>query len=357
MDHALYFYQDHNDDVIIINASTDDLLCAFSDRRLFMQLHTFLSKYVTVSAQSGSILNYLNLRIVQSPDGISYDQTQHIKDTIIDFWFKPSKQNNRFIKPVDTPFRTDSDYERELADTLPADEASLQTLELEYGATYASDFGRFMHVCVWSHAELSYASSKPIAIYSHSTSPSFRRSQIRMAHFLYAHPHRPIFYPSKVSLTGTHTLKFDFDKGKFAEHIITNGIAIFVDADHGCDKATRQSIEFLTVLLGGVSIDESCKQQGFIALNSTDAETGGLCKASKKGVYYYKLAKFFTLPIAGQPVTIYEDSQPAIDLVSSNAISSHAKHIATAIAYSSITRTNRPWLYQTRIYQHEDTTG
>jgi len=139
--------------------------------------------------------------------------------------------------------------------------------------------------------------------------------------------------------------------------MITNGIAIFVDADHGRDKATRRSIEFLTVLLGGVSIDESCKQQGFIALNSTDAETGGLCKASKKGVYYYKLAKFFTLPIAGQPVTIYEDSQPAIDLVSSNAISSHAKHMATAIAYSSITRTNRPWLYQTRIYQHEDTTG
>ena len=160
-------------------------------------------------SQSQSLPRVLNLRIVQSPDGISYDQTQHIKDTIIGFWFKPSEQNNRFIKQVNTPFRTDSDYERELADTLPADEDRLQTLELEYGATYAFHFGRFMHVCVWSCAVLSCASSKLTRYTAVPHRPAFEGLK-RMVRFLYSHPHRPIFYLSKVSLTGTHTLKSRF---------------------------------------------------------------------------------------------------------------------------------------------------
>ena len=104
-------------------------------------------------SQSQSLPRVLNLRIVQSPDGISYDQTQHIKDTIIGFWFKPSEQNNRFIKQVNTPFRTDSDYERELADTLPADEDRLQTLELEYGTIYAFHFGR---LCMFVSGHVRY---------------------------------------------------------------------------------------------------------------------------------------------------------------------------------------------------------
>ena len=63
--------------------------------------------------QEGSVLKYLNFRIFQSPIGFSIDQTDHIME-IVNEWFPTGKFRN-----VDTPFRTDSSYEKELLAALP----------------------------------------------------------------------------------------------------------------------------------------------------------------------------------------------------------------------------------------------
>jgi hypothetical protein len=156
----------------------------------------------------------------------------------------------------------------------------------------------------------------------------------RMARYLYAHPHRPIFYPARVSLTGTHLICRDFDAGKSAEHTISNGIVIFTDSDHARDKATRRSVGFTCVCLGGVTIDHQGKQQSFIALHSTDSETYQFSTGTRRSIFFYQLANFLRTPIAGQPIIIYEDSQPCIDIVSSHQISSKSRHIAAPIAFT-----------------------
>ena len=97
---AVYFYKQDND-IILINTSTDDFLCAYSDVALFYSVRDHLKQYAGVTTQEGPELKYLNLRIVQSKYGASFDQTDHIQSTILDHWF-PQGSNEK-IKPVHTP--------------------------------------------------------------------------------------------------------------------------------------------------------------------------------------------------------------------------------------------------------------
>lgn len=100
-----------------MNTSTDDFLCVCTSyEAIFSSLNQHVVKYVNVTVQTGSILNYLNLRIIQSEHGISIsiDQTQHIKDSILDVWF-PQDEN---VNAAYTPIRTDSKFETDLVEVL-----------------------------------------------------------------------------------------------------------------------------------------------------------------------------------------------------------------------------------------------
>jgi hypothetical protein len=62
--------------------------------------------------------------------------------------------------------------------------------------------------------------------------PAFEEIK-RVSCFLYYNDHRPIMYPRKASLTGTHLLVNNYADGRSEAHEIVNNIAIFVDAEHG----------------------------------------------------------------------------------------------------------------------------
>jgi hypothetical protein len=317
---------------MIIDTSTDDFLCGHNSNSLLNSFISYLKKYVNVTVQRGAILNYLNLRIVQSIHGISIDQTQHIRDTILDVWF-PADTEEGMVKSAYTPFRTDSDYEKALAETLPATDEELVRLEYEYGGTFPHLIGKVSHVGVWSRPDLAYAMSRLQKYATIPHRPAFEGIK-RVGRYMYCNPHRPIMFPRKPCLTGTHILRNKYDNGTSEHHIITNNFAIFVDSEHGRDTVTRRSMYFICVVVAGVVVDHVAKQSGAVALHSTDAEIYGFCAATKRAIFWYDLAIFFKLPTAGVPIKIYEDSQPCIDVVQSNAISSRVKHVAVQVAFA-----------------------
>ena len=65
-----------------------------------------------IKVQEEIILKYLNLQICQYPLGFSVDQTDHIIE-LVNEWFITGK-----FRKVDTPFREDSTYEKELMTAL-----------------------------------------------------------------------------------------------------------------------------------------------------------------------------------------------------------------------------------------------
>ena len=140
-------------------------------------------------------------------------------------------------------------------------------------------------------------------------------------------------YP-KLLLEDYHTLRHNYDNGKFDEHRITNAIAIFADAEHARDQKTRRSLDSIIVIMAGVLIDYKMSQQSCIALHSTDSEILSTFGATKKALFLYKLAKFTDLSCSSKPITIYQDSQPCIEIVESNTISSRVKHVAIPVLFT-----------------------
>ena len=68
------------------------------------------------------------MRITVSDKGISLDQTESIIDFCRKYWGHPDK-----LKTVHTPFRVDSEFEKELAASVPASPTDLKVLEKQYG--------------------------------------------------------------------------------------------------------------------------------------------------------------------------------------------------------------------------------
>jgi len=139
---ALFSYYDGQES-LVISTSTDDFLGATTSRALAQRFETHLRRFVEITVQKGSALKYLNVRIIQSELGISYDQTHHIRTSVLDVWFPPTTTER--IKGADTPYRTDSQYEKELSEQLPASQKELMTLEKEYGGKYNALIGQFLH--------------------------------------------------------------------------------------------------------------------------------------------------------------------------------------------------------------------
>ena len=113
---ALWFFKTKTD-ILIVNTSTDDFLCSYSRVEIFYALRDFMTKFVEVTTQQGPTLKYLNLRIIQSDYGISYDQSEHIAE-LLEQWF-PADSTER-IKGHHTPWSTDKQFERDLSEILPA---------------------------------------------------------------------------------------------------------------------------------------------------------------------------------------------------------------------------------------------
>jgi hypothetical protein len=116
----------------------------------------------------GTLVKYLNIRIIQSDLGISYDQTEHIERKILQKHFPDDKIGDTIMKEVHTPFRTDNQYEIDLFQ-LPATKEELKKLVKRYGAGFSSILGDIiiMHVWVWSRPDLGYSTTR-LGQYTHA---------------------------------------------------------------------------------------------------------------------------------------------------------------------------------------------
>ena len=126
---ALFVFYDGPATLNIV-PSTDNFLYFYSHEDLFLAFETHMERFVPVTTQEGNILKYLNIQIVQTDQGISIDQTHQIKTKILDHWFPPDTVKR--LKSADTPYRTDSDYERDLNEQLPATGEEPAKLEKQY---------------------------------------------------------------------------------------------------------------------------------------------------------------------------------------------------------------------------------
>jgi hypothetical protein len=93
LDHGIFIWSwQHHTCLSVLE--TDDLLMASDDDAPFHHLTTELRKMFDLTCCHDSILKFLNLRLIQSPIGISFDQINHIKTQILDPYFSKTPKNS-----------------------------------------------------------------------------------------------------------------------------------------------------------------------------------------------------------------------------------------------------------------------
>ena len=88
----------------------------------------------------------------------------------------------------------------------------------------------------------------------------------------------------------------------------------------------------IIVALLGVIVHWHMGKQTSIAAHSTDAEVRAFYTATLLNGYLRSVAEYLQIPMQGRPTDIYEDNQPARDIIEAGQITSRVKHMATATA-------------------------
>jgi hypothetical protein len=101
----------------------------------------------------------------------------------------------------------------------------------------------------------------------------------------------------------------------------------FVDAAFADDRIDRKSSSGYVFKLAGGPISWKSGKQPIVTLSSTEAEYVALTITAKEAVYVRKLLTELHYPLSYQPVKIFEDNQPAINLTDQSDINGRSKYI------------------------------
>ena len=96
------WYSNKNGIRSIIALATDDMLFDTTDESAFYQLLAEFGRYFDYTVRTGMELSFLNFRVIQSPYGISIDQSTHIRQNILQKYFLPSDNIHNNIKSFST---------------------------------------------------------------------------------------------------------------------------------------------------------------------------------------------------------------------------------------------------------------
>jgi hypothetical protein len=192
-DHGVFTWSFHDTEQCYLALATDDILFLSKTRSPFLTLRMELEKLFDLTVSEGSLLKFLNLRIVQSPAGISFDQTQHIHNNILAEYF--ANVDPKSIKMQPYPFPLDSSFERRLFEAPPLTGIDVTNATKRFGFAFGHIVGGLMHISTISHPDLSYCVMRYSGYMSCPNLPIFEALHLTMC-YLFHHPHLPIMYSS-----------------------------------------------------------------------------------------------------------------------------------------------------------------
>jgi hypothetical protein len=102
-DHGVFVWKQPSSKLFLALA-TDDCLVLCDDQSQFLYLKAKMEAIFEVTLKEGAILRFLNLRIIQSPVGISIDQTDHIVETIVTLYSRTKIHLHRSLSPPRSPW-------------------------------------------------------------------------------------------------------------------------------------------------------------------------------------------------------------------------------------------------------------
>ena len=329
VDKAFYTHHRDNELVAMLSTTVDDFLLSFKSSSIRDEFFSFMTQAFDITTPGyQSQLTFLSLRIYQSTEGISVDQTQHIYANIVLEWY-----NNNDTKRTDTPIKAHPTYEHELAQSTPLPPTDLHEYETKYNGAFNQTIGKLLYIQQWTRPDLNYTISR-LAVYTKSpTSMAFHALE-HLITYLKHHLHEPIFYPAK-PIGPDELVTYQWAKQQQSTYTSKTTYTYHVDAAFANILPDRRSMQSAVGLLNGVIVAWSCNIQSSIAADSTDAETKAIFHASKRACATKNFITSAKLdPIINTPPHIYVDNQATIGLIKSNKLTSRSRHLDIPIAFA-----------------------
>ena len=109
---------------------------------------------------------------------------------LVNEWFPTGK-----FRKSDTPFRTDSAYEKEKMSVIPLTGNTLRKGEMEYHGKFGHNLGQIQHIALMSRICICYKAYNLATQTVAPTLPGFQGINCCIQ-YPASHHHKPIFYPS-----------------------------------------------------------------------------------------------------------------------------------------------------------------
>ena len=178
-----------NDILAYLILATDDILLATNTAKAVHLLETAFHKYFSFTMGKGTDLSFLNFRIIQSKHSISIDQSNHIKQKIL---------NEYFLVTINAPFQSSSfplypNFKMNIFASTPLDQNQYLKMAKIHHGSYNNWTGAIIHVAGMSRLNLSYSVMR---LSGYNASPRMNTFHV-LRHFicfLYHHQHFPIMY-------------------------------------------------------------------------------------------------------------------------------------------------------------------
>lgn len=126
-----------------LGVSTDDCIVTATNSAIMDHVATIMKRYFTLKRFTGSELTFLNIRIIQSPAGISIDQTKSITQ-LLDSFFR----DDEWVKPTADYWDTDLEHDLNNGPVLAGD--ALDDLCREYRGSPRHWIGALQYIKDWT---------------------------------------------------------------------------------------------------------------------------------------------------------------------------------------------------------------
>ena len=321
-DNAVFVFR-FGEDVLFLLSNVDDFLILSTSFELYAQVRNKLRTMFEITTQEGLIINFLNLRIINSSNAISIDQTKHILEMV-----EPHFPRLQHFKRVKTPMRTDKAFEEEFFEnSQPATSDELRKLEIEFGGSYLTLYGKLLHVATISRPQISNALSRLGRFQSMPNRFAFTCLH-RIFQYLASYPNVPIVYPKQPLSTSSPIVSFHKKNKLDLPHCLTS----FVDSNYATDLTDRRSVSSDVILLGSVIVSWKVHKDMSIASSSTDAETRAAFRSVRRVITLRLFFMHLGYPIAS-PTPLFEDNKGTHDLINSGRMTPRLKHIDVPLCY------------------------
>jgi len=326
--------------LVLLAISTDDILIFTKYEEFFYQVKSKLNAAFGVTSQQGNVIHYLNYQILQSKEAISIDQTLFILD-IVNMYI-PSHVK---CPKIDTPLRTDRQFDKEILDSTPANQKELKQLSIEYKGEYRTIFGQLCHIMKASRPDISNAINR-LGVFQAGPNRLAYASIYRVLQYLKTHPHVPLVYPRQ-PFTSSTQLQVHSSTGALVDSLkLPHCLCGHVDISFAPYKEFRHSVGGHVETLNGVAVDWRTMKQTSCATSATDAETRQYYDAAKRTLRIRNFLRQIglTLPQASPvlpsfqlnytlPTPIFEDNKGTRDMLAAGKVTSNLKHVDIPLTY------------------------